>query len=250
MTHILQCQDVSHNFGKLPALSGVTLRVREGEVFGVIGPNGAGKTTLFNIISGAVCPDRGHISFRGNDITGLGSGRVCRLGIARTYQLVRPFPSLTVMENAMVGACFGRSSSLPRREAAACALDEVKFVGLAGRVDSPAESLTLAEKRLLEIARALATDPAVILLDEVVSGLIPRESARLLDVVRGIQARGITVIMIEHVMRAVMELCQSVCVLNFGRRIACGSPAEVVAHPEVIEAYLGPGESLPGGADA
>lgn len=250
MTYVLECENISHGFGKRAALSAVTLRAKEGEIVGVIGPNGAGKTTLFNIISGALRPDLGRIVFRGGDVTGLNPGKICKLGIARTYQLVRPFPALTVLENALVGACFGRNSAIPRREGTTLAMAELEFVGLADKADRPANSLTPAEKRLLETARALATNPRVILLDEVVSGLTLLESARLLDVVRRIQSRGITVVMIEHVMRAVMELCQSVCVLNFGRLIACGTPAEVVRNQEVVAAYLGPTEALRGNPHA
>lgn len=247
MTHILECRNISHSFGRSVALSNVTLQVREGEIVGIIGPNGAGKTTLFNVISGVVVPDRGRIFLRGRDITAAGPARVCKSGIARTYQIVRPFPSLTVLDNALVGACFGRNSSPFRREAETLARAELDFVGLSNKASHTAESLTLAEKRLLEVARALSTDPRVILLDEVVSGMTPRESTTLLEVVRGIQARGITVLMIEHVMRAVMELCQSVCVLNFGSRIAFGSPEEVVSDREVMAAYLGTSKPRPRG---
>ena len=239
------------SFGGLSALAGVDLRVEEGEIVGVIGPNGAGKTTLFNLISGALAPTRGQILFRGRPIGGLPAGRVCRLGIARTYQVVRPFESMTALENVLVGLTYGNPRPPPRRRRRDRAMEVLEAVGLAGRARTPAASLTLVEKKHLEIARALATDPEVVLLDEVISGLNPTESQGTVATIRRLRDDGVTVVMIEHVLRVVQELCDRVVVLNYGLKIAEGSPRDVLRNPAVVEAYLGkfrvPGED---GADA
>jgi branched-chain amino acid transport system ATP-binding protein len=242
MTSILECRKVHRYFGGLTALCDVDLQVEEGSILGIIGPNGAGKTTLFNIISGALTPTMGQVFFQGRDISGLGANRICRLGIARTYQLVRPFASLTALENVLVGVGFGRATPMPRSQRVGTAMAELEFVGLADKAEHPAESLTLVERKHLEIARALGTDPKLLLLDEVVSGLSPTECLVISKTIRDIQGRGITVIMIEHVLKVVMELCQAVMVLHFGSRLAYGPPAEIVQNREVIEAYLGDDE--------
>ncbi|MCA1959519.1 MAG: ABC transporter ATP-binding protein [Desulfomonile sp.] len=247
MTAFLECSNIHKYFGGLSALIDVSFSLPQGEILGIIGPNGAGKTTLFNVIAGSLKPNKGTVRFRGRDITDLGPDRICRLGIARTYQLVRPFASLTVLENALVGVSFGRSELPPRSERIGHALNALEFVGLAGKAHQKAQELTLVDKKHLEIARSLATNPEIILLDEVVSGLTPTECTRVIETIRGIQRRGVTVIMIEHVLKVVVELCRTVMVLNYGSLIARGSPSEVVSDPLVIEAYLGNAAVAEGG---
>lgn len=237
--HPVTCEGIYKSFGGRSALSNVNLKVSRGEILGIIGPNGAGKTTLFNIISAAMVPTKGEVFFKGQSLAGKNAARVCRLGIARTYQIVRPFNSLTALENVLVGMSFGRSHPPGREQCIAEAREILSFVGLEAKTNAAAGELTLVEKKHLEIARALATDPEVLLLDEMVSGLTPTEARRTIDTIRQIQARGITIIMIEHVLRVVMELCERVIVLNYGSQIAEGSPEQVVKDPEVVVAYLG-----------
>ncbi|MDQ7785019.1 MAG: ABC transporter ATP-binding protein [Desulfomonilaceae bacterium] len=239
MSVMLECKSLSVRFDGLAALSDVTFRVQEGDLFGVIGPNGAGKTTLFNVISGTLRPTSGEVYFQGRRISGLAPGRICRLGIAGTFQPVRPFASLSVFENVLVGACFGRDRRGASKDSERHAHEALRFVGLESKADRIAQDLTPAEKKRLEIARALATDPQVILLDEVLSGLTQVETTEILALVRRIQDKGITAMLIEHVMRVVMELCGTVLVLHHGARLAQGTPQEVMNNPEVIEAYLG-----------
>jgi branched-chain amino acid transport system ATP-binding protein len=243
----LECRQIFKHFGGLTALSDVNLAVKQEEILGIIGPNGAGKTTLFNIISGALRPSQGSVFFKGQNLTGMGAPRICKLGIARTYQLVRPFNSLTALENVLIGVSFGRSSPPIRDEGIAAAREILAFVGMGEKSERRAESLTLVEKKHLEIARALATAPELLLLDEVISGLTPTEMLETMETIRRIRQGGVTVIMIEHVMKAVMELCDRVIVLNYGVQIAEGSPREVVGNPDVIEAYLGRFQMAEGG---
>lgn len=250
MTPILECHNVGKAFGGLIALTGVHLEVEQGDILGVIGPNGAGKTTLFNVISGALKPTAGDVYYKSRKITNLDSRKTCRLGIARTYQLVRPFASLSALENVLVGVSFGRRPLLPFKERVARARKELDFVGLQAKADEAAANLTLVEKKRLEIARALATEPNLLLLDEVVSGLTPSEVVHVIQTIREIQQRGITIIMIEHVLKVVMELCRKILVLHHGSRIAYGSPNEVVNEPQVVEAYLGAPRSHQGGSGA
>ncbi|MFH1115625.1 MAG: ABC transporter ATP-binding protein [Pseudomonadota bacterium] len=250
MGTILACHEINMRFGGLVALADVDFSVEEGDIIGVIGPNGAGKTTLFNVIAGALTPTSGDILFRGKRISGLGSNRICRMGIARTYQLVRPFASLTALENVLIGVNFGREPLLPARERVEAALKELDFVGLGAKADENAENLTLVEKKRLEIARALATDPRILLLDEVVSGLTPSEVITVIETIREISRRGITVVMIEHVLKVVMELCAAIMVLHYGTSIAYGSPKEVVQDQQVISAYLGTPQVHGGGEGA
>ncbi len=208
----------------------------QGEIFAVIGPNGAGKTTLFNMIAGAFAPNGGAITFCGERIDGLAADVVCRRGIGRTFQIVRPFPALTVVENVTVGALLKQSNTaLAERKA-----DEVlRQLDLQDKRDILAASLTLPDRKRLEVARALATEPKLLLLDEVMAGLRPTETDRMVEVLKNINRSGLTILLIEHVMRAVMALAQRVLVLHHGAVIAQGNPAAVVRDPAVIKSYLG-----------
>jgi branched-chain amino acid transport system ATP-binding protein len=235
---ILEVKGVSKRFGGLQALTTVTFNLEQGRILGLIGPNGAGKTTLFNVINGVYTPDVGQVIFRGEDITGKPSFEVARRGLARTYQVVRPLQELTVRENVMVGACFGREKQ-HKGPAAETANEVLQTVGLRDRADQLAGSLNVAQKKRLEMARALAARPYLLLLDEVLAGLNPSEITGMIDTVRLIRERGITILMIEHVMQALMSLSDEVIVLDYGELIAAGTPDEVVHNPQVIEAYLG-----------
>jgi branched-chain amino acid transport system ATP-binding protein len=236
VTPLLQVRGVTKTFGGVAANVDISFDVAPGEILGLIGPNGAGKTSLFNAISGEVSPDRGDILLDGKMISGLGPVACARAGVARTFQVVRSFDSMTVLENVMVGA-FSRSASTS--EAMRAAQDVLAFAGLAGRADAPAHQLTPPEKRRLEIARALATRPCLLLLDEMLTGLTPTEAAGGVALVRAVRDQGVTIVMVEHVMEVVLPLVDRVVVLNLGRVLMQGSPAEVVRHPDVIRAYLG-----------
>jgi branched-chain amino acid transport system ATP-binding protein len=238
MTVVLSAEDVSKRFGGLQALSNVTFAVEEGQILGLIGPNGAGKTTLFNILNAVYRPDGGRVVYRGRDIHGLRPYDVARLGIARTHQVVRPLNELTVRENVMVGGCFGRHG-LGLRAAAAGADETLQLVGLDSRTEQLAATLNVAQKKRLELARALAAEPDLLLLDEVLAGLNPAEITAMLDTIRLVRARGVTIVIIEHVMHALMNVSDRVVALDYGRLIAQGTPVEVAADPAVIEAYLG-----------
>jgi branched-chain amino acid transport system ATP-binding protein len=235
---LLRVDGVSKRFGGLLAVDNVSLSVEPGRITALIGPNGAGKTTLFAMISGFLAPSGGRIYHRGVDITGVPPYRLARRGIARTFQIVRPFAGLTVHENIAVGAHLSRRSRAAARDAAA---QVAHSVGLAELLDKPAASLTVAGRKRLELARALATEPGLLLLDEVLAGLNPTELTAMVPTIRAIADRGITIVMIEHVMQAVMSLAQHVYVLAEGRILTEGSPKEVVGDTRVIEAYLGHG---------
>lgn len=243
MQPLLKGESITKKFGGLLVLKDVNFEVYRGEILGLIGPNGAGKTTLFNIISGLFPPTSGKIIFEGRDITGLKQHHICKLGIARTFQLIRPFNNMSVLENVMSGALFGRDGTVSMEKARERALFVLDFVGLKKR-DVPAKSLTLHEKKMLEIARALATNPKVLLIDEVMAGLNATEIEDTMKLIRKIRDElGVTVIWIEHVMRAVMSLAERIIVLAYGVVIAEGKPEEVANDQAVIEAYLG-GESI------
>ncbi|MFP8832721.1 ABC transporter ATP-binding protein [Hydrogenophaga sp. XSHU_21] len=235
---LLHIDGVSRSFGGLKAVSNVSLRVTEGSLTALIGPNGAGKTTLFALMSGFLQPDAGKVTFAGQDITGQPPHLNARLGMARTFQIVQPFAAQTVRENIAVGAHLRHPD---RREALARAEAVAQRVGLASQLDKPASDLTVAGRKRLELARALATEPRLLLLDEVLAGLNPQEIADMLPVVRAIRDGGVTVLMIEHVMQAVMNLAENVWVLAQGELIAEGAPHEVTRNERVVEAYLGHG---------
>jgi len=238
MTGLLEVSGVSKRFGGLLAVADVSFTLYEGEILGLIGPNGAGKTTLFNVVNGVYKSDSGTVTFGGKDITGRSPDQVVHLGLARTHQIVRPLQGMSVLENVIVGACFGREYQ-SMHDARATALEVLERVGLASRANSPARALTLASKKRLEVARALAAKPKLLLLDEVLAGLNPTEIAQMIDLVRSIRDSGISVFMIEHVMQAIMNLSDRIVVLNLGRKIAEAPPAEVVQNADVVEAYLG-----------
>jgi len=237
MTVLLEVNDVSKRFKGLRAVQEVSFSVREGEIFAVIGPNGAGKTTLFSMIAGALRPDEGTITFQGGRIEGLPPDEICRRGIGRTFQIVRPFPALSVHDNVMVGALLRR----PHRASALAHSDEIlRRLDLYDKRDVVASALTLPDRKRLEVARALATDPKLMLLDEVMAGLRPTETDRMVSILTELnRSTGLTIVLIEHVMRAVMALAQRVLVLHHGAVIAEDVPAVVVRDPAVIKSYLG-----------
>jgi len=238
MSALLELSHVSKRFGGLAAVEDLSFAVREGEILGLIGPNGAGKSTVFNLVNGVYAPDRGSIVFAGGEIGGMLPYEVARLGLARAHQIVQPLAGMSVLDNCTVGACFGREnlSLAAGREAVR---EVAELIGLSGRLDELASQLTTAGKKRLELARALSARPRLLLLDEVLAGLNPTEIGRMIEVIRKIREQGVTILIIEHVMRAIMSLSDRIVVLNSGKKLAEGAPAEVADNPEVIAAYLG-----------
>ncbi len=244
---LLQLERVSKAFGGVRAVSDVTFDVQAGELIGVMGPNGSGKTTLFNLIAGGLAPDSGRIRFRGADVSGWAPHRVARSGIARTFQLVRPFMGLSARDNLLVGGLYGRE----RRHRATAAADADRLlarVGLDGKAHVRAAQLTLIDRKRLELARALATSPSLLLLDEFMAGLNPAETERALALVRELHAEGVTILMVEHIVWALMELSRRIVVLSAGEKIADGTPEAVAADPVVVDVYLGGAGGSPGHA--
>jgi len=236
---ILEGKGVSRYFGGLAAVSNVDFQAEAGEVLGLIGPNGAGKTTLFNLISAAVAPRSGSIRFKGKEITGLKPYQICRMGLARTFQTVKVFGNMPVYDNVLLGAFFGGGGHVSPADAREAAEGALEFVGLTQAAPTPAKDLTLANQKRVEVARALATRPDVLLLDEMMEGLNATEVNRAMDLVRMIHDKGITVVMIEHVMKAIMSVCGRIMVLHHGAKIAEGTPQEISTNRTVIEVYFG-----------
>jgi branched-chain amino acid transport system ATP-binding protein len=235
---LLECEAITVRFGGLTALNGVEVSCFQGEILGLIGPNGSGKTTLFNVITGVVRPQAGRVRLAGQDITGLAPHQTSHRGIARTYQLVRPFASLSVHENVLAGIAFRRRADHSRSVRSEAA-ELLELVGLADRAHQPASHLTLVQRKRLEVARALGTHPRLLLLDEVVAGLNPAEADGMLRLIDSLRQAGLTVIVIEHNMRVIMGLSDRIVVLHHGEKLAEGTREQVSQDPLVVEAYLG-----------
>jgi len=230
---------VTKHFGGLAAVVNIDFHIDQGEIVGLIGPNGAGKTTFFNLISGALATTAGVIKFKGENITGLKPHQICKRRVARTFQLVKVFPNMTAFENVLLGSLFGTSTGISMPDANAKAMELLDFVGLSAKKGSLAKDLTIANQKRVEVARALATKPELLLLDEVMAGLNPTEVVLVIELIKKIRDKGITVFMIEHVMKAIMEISDRIIVLHHGEKIAEGTPKEIATSREVIRVYLG-----------
>jgi branched-chain amino acid transport system ATP-binding protein len=236
---MLEIRGLCKNFGGLKAINDVSLDLKRGQLLGVIGPNGAGKTTLLNLITGYLSPTAGTVSLHGTDITGLKPFQICHIGITRTFQVVQPFTEMTVMENVVTGALFSQKKSICVEEARERCIDPLRKVGLLAKQDQLAGALTQGEKKKLEFARALATRPEILLLDEVMAGLTRGEIEEMMEMLTGVNESGVTILMIEHLVHVILALADRVFVLDFGEELFQGTPDEVMSHPEVIESYLG-----------
>ena len=234
---LLVADSIHKNFGALEALSDVSFEIQPGKILGIVGPNGSGKTTLFNVLTGIYKSDGGNVLFEDHQITGLPTHKICRMGLVKTSQIVKPFTRLSVMENVIVGGLYGRGLGLnrARREA----MELLNLVGLSEVAHQPAGSITVAMRRRLELARALATGPKIILLDENMAGLTPVEIDAALELLRKINEGGIALVVVEHIMQAVMGISQYVIVLDYGKKIAEGAPEQIVNDHQVIKAFLG-----------
>ena len=236
---ILEGKGVTKYFGGLAAVSKVDFHVDQGEIVGLIGPNGAGKTTLFNLISAALPLTSGEIKFKGQKLNGLKPHQICRMGIARTFQQTKVFPNMPVFQNALVGAFFGSQNRMTAGDASRVASEALEFVGLSAMSAAPARDLTLVNQKRVELARALATKPELLLLDELMAGLNPAEVSEAMELVKKIRDRGITIFIVEHVMKAIMGICERIMVLHHGEKIAEGTCNEIACDKKVIEIYLG-----------
>lgn len=237
--HILKVESLTKYFGGVAALKDVSFEIPENKICGFIGPNGAGKTTLFSLITGAVRPSKGRVQLRDRDVTRMSSAALVKMGVARTHQIVRPFRAMTVLENVQLAVHFGRQSIVGTGHAKEKAMESLKLVHLDRKARLLASVLSLGEQKRLEVARALATSPDLLLLDEVCGGLAASETAAMLDLIQQIRARGTTIMYVEHDMKAVMSVCDRITVLNFGQKLAEGKPEEIQKNDAVIEAYLG-----------
>jgi branched-chain amino acid transport system ATP-binding protein len=232
---LLALENLSKNYGALVVTDAVSLSVHKGEILGILGPNGAGKTTLFNLIAGTVRPDQGRVNFKGHDISQLDAAARCKLGISRSFQVPHPFNGMTVFENILVGAAFGRAADDPEFHA----LKVMELTGMKAKANQLAGSITLLERKRLELARALATEPELLLLDEIAGGLTDRECQSLLSAIRDVHSSGVTIVWIEHVVHALLSVAQRLVVLNFGKLIADGKPEDVMNSKAVKSVYLG-----------
>ncbi len=236
-TPILELREVSKSFGSLNVIQQLSLSLAQGEALGILGPNGAGKSTMFNLITGDYPISSGQLFYKGKEVSGIAAYQRCRQGIGRTYQIPRPFAGMTVFENLLVGATYGRNKSI--RESHSLCQEILQTTGLIGRSNLRAGGLRLLERKRLELARALATEPELLLLDEIAGGLTEQEVHELLEVIRAIRARGVTIIWIEHILHALVSIVDRILVINFGKKLTEGTPQEVLASRELQEIYLG-----------
>jgi branched-chain amino acid transport system ATP-binding protein len=245
-TQLLQVEGITKSFSGLVAVKNLSFSISRGEIVGLIGPNGAGKTSAFNIIAGTYKPDSGSVILSGREISGMGPNRICRLGIARTFQIAKPFPRMTTFENVIVGAMFGKDRSITIAGARKPAMEAIEYVGLGDKADLRAGELTLAEQRRLELARAIASNPILLMLDEFMAGLNNMEIVQTLDLLKKLREdKKLTLLIIEHVMLAVTRLCEKVIVMNQGEKLAEGNVEEIVRDSRVIEAYMGKARAVP-----